>query len=117
MPRFDEDWDERVDELERELTQERRGAEAWERQVERDQQAYEDRLNAAREERAVVLAVLGDLVAVVEDIPWHAYCAWRAGGGQADADRVNEWQERRDGVSRRAQAVLGASGGGVDGEA
>jgi predicted nucleic acid-binding Zn-ribbon protein len=106
MPRFDEDWDERVDELERELTQERRGAEAWERQVERDQQAYEDRLKAAHEERDAALAVLADLVEVVKATPFHAYCEWRARGGQADADKMNDWQHQRDAVFRRAQEAL-----------
>lgn len=107
MPRFDEGCDDdRLWELEREMEQHQRGAEAFERQVERDQQAYEDRLKAAHEERDAAVAVLADLVEVVKATPWHAYCEWRARGGQADADKMNDWQAQRDSVFRRAQEIV-----------
>lgn len=107
MPRFDEGCDDdRLYELEREMDRHLRGADAFERQVERDQQAYEDRLRTAREERDAALAVLADVMEVVDATPWHAYRAWRAEGGQADADKLSDWQARRDAVWRRAQEIL-----------
>lgn len=105
MARFDEAWDDRADELERELVQYQRGAEAFERQVERDQQAYEDRLRAAREERDAALAVLADLVEVVKETPFHVYYEWRREG--LPRRKLDDWQAQRDSVFRRAQEILG----------
>lgn len=53
-----------------------------------------------------LVAVVDELLAVVSDIPWHAYCRWRESGDIRDLDQVRDWQARRDGVVGRARWLV-----------
>jgi hypothetical protein len=109
MARFDDAWEEaaRADEMERELVQYQRGADAFERQVERDQQAYADRIAEALRQRDAVQEALMDLIDVVESTPFHAYSDSRAQGHPAHlAVKVNEWMGVRDRVLNAARRLV-----------
>jgi hypothetical protein len=108
MVRF-RDFDEAEDmayELERELEQERRGAAAWERQVEREQTEYERRVAEALGQRDAVQEALMALVDVVEATPFHAYCEWRRRGHAAHAAAVDDWQVARDRALATARGLV-----------
>lgn len=50
--------------------------------------------------------LLGQLMDLVEWVPWHAYCEWRATGASIHADKVDDWQIRRDAAFSRARKLL-----------
>lgn len=62
------------------------------------------------DDRDGYIAELEGLVAELKDlaewVPFHAYCTWRENGDRKSADKMDDWQTRRDAAVRQARKML-----------